>query len=330
MKNSKNILGKVFAAEYSLFWLIAAVFIFFSIAEPAFASFSNMMNILKTASIMALMVAGMTWVIAANEMDAAFPDVAAGSSMVFAMCIFSGYNLVLSIVISLIAGIACGAIISLLVVKFKYHSLITTIAISTVAKSVASAINEGMPLTATGIQSSPITHFINADLFGVPVIFIITLLIYIGLLFIQERTKFGQYIYALGENRQGVEESGVKTNKILTIIFIASSFFAALAGVMLVLIVYGSGQPRIGSSFFLDGFTVVFLGAMVLKLGKTNVVGTFLGAIMLTMIVNGLAMMGSNFAVNQIVKGVLLVIGIAVVALSQRRKRGKIGVLKYE
>ena len=69
---------------------------------------------------------------------------------------------------------------------------------------------------------------------------------------------------------------------------------------------------------------------MVLKLGKSNVVGTFLGGIMLAMIVNGLTLMGANFAASQIIKGLLLVVGIVMVAFGQKRRRGKAGVLKYE
>lgn len=330
MKKDNNILKKILKPELSLIGLMIVVYIFFGVTKPAFATVYNFMTILKTASYMAIMVAGMTWVIAANEMDCAFPDIAACSSMVFAWCIFKGFGMWPSIAVALFSGILAGSVTSILVVKFKFHSLITTIAVSTICGSVASAINGGMPLTASGIKSSIVYDIVNAKIGQMPVIFLIALGIYIVLFVIQEKTKFGQYIYALGENRQGVEEAGIKVNKILAIIFITSAAFAALAGIILVLLVYGSGQPSIGSSFFLDGFTVVFLGAMVLKLGKTNVVGSFLGSILLVMVTNGLTMMGSSYAVGQIVKGILLVIGIVIVALSQRKQRGKVGVLKYE
>ncbi|MEG1585012.1 MAG: hypothetical protein RR361_08175, partial [Anaerovorax sp.] len=102
-----------------------------------------------------------------------------------------------------------------------------------------------------------------------------------------------------------------------------SSLFAALGGILMVFTVYGSGQPKMGSAFFLDGFTVVFLGAMVLKLGKTNVVGTFFGALMLALLLNGLTMLGASFAVGQIIKGLLLVLGVVVVAVAQKKKKGK-------
>ncbi len=321
---------KIFKAEYSLFWLIGAALLFFTIVQPAFFSMYNLMNVLKNSSYMGLMVLGVTWVIAAGEMDCSFPDVAACASMVFAWFAVNGYNLWVAIAIAIFSGVACGALTSLLVVRFKFHSLITTIAVSTIAKSVAAAINGGMPLSTPVIKSTSIYKLINGSISGVPIIFLIVVTIYVILILVQEKTKYGQYVYALGENRQALKEAGVKEGRMLTSIFVTSAFFAALAGVLMVFVVYGSGQPKMGSSFFLDGFTVVFLGAMVLKLGKTNVVGTFLGGIMLAMIVNGLTLMGGSFAASQIIKGILLVIGIVMVAFGQKKRRGKVGVLKYE
>lgn len=321
---------KIVKAEFSLFWLIAAALVFFAISQPAFFSFFNLMNVLKNASYMGLMVLGVTWVIAANEMDCSFPDVAACASMVFAYLALNGMGVGLAVIVAVAAGVLCGVLTSVLVVRFHYHSLITTIAVSTVAKSIAAALNGGMPLSVPVIKSTGLYKFINGNIVGIPMIFIIVLVIYVGLYLIQEKTKYGQYVYALGENRQAMREAGIKEGRVLTSIFITSALFAALAGVLMVFVVYGSGQPKMGSAFFLDGFTVVFLGAMVLKLGKTNVVGTFLGGIMLAMIVNGLTLMGASFAVSQITKGLLLVIGIVMVAFGQRKRRGKAGVLKYE
>lgn len=301
-----KIVKKIFKAEYSLFWLIAATLVFFAVVQPAFFSFFNLMSVLKNASYMGLMVLGVTWVIAANEMDCSFPDVAACASMVFAYLAVNGTGVGLAFLAAVAAGALCGVLTSVLVVKFHFHSLITTIAVSTIAKSIAAALNGGMPISVPVIKSTGLYKFINGNIGGIPMIFIIVLVIYIVLLLIQERTKYGQYVYALGENRQAMKEAGIKEGRILSSVFITSALFAAIAGVLMVFVVYGSGQPKMGSSFFLDGFTVVFLGAMVLKLGKTNVVGTFLGGIMLAMIVNGLTLMGASFAVSQITKGLLL------------------------
>jgi len=108
-----------------------------------------------------LVMAGMTWVVSVNEMDGSFPDIAACASMIFALCISNKYNIYVSI------------------------------AISTVAKSIAADINEGMPLTALGAKTSWLYDFGNADVGGFPVIFIITVFIYWDCISFKRRQNSG-------------------------------------------------------------------------------------------------------------------------------------------
>jgi ribose/xylose/arabinose/galactoside ABC-type transport system permease subunit len=326
----KRIKWSVLFTDYALFWLIIITTAFFTIMQPVFLGFGNMMNILKNASYMIMMVTGLTWVIAAGEIDCSFPDVASCSSMVFAWFVVNDYTLPFSIFMGLLAGLFCGVLTSFFVVKCGFHSLITTIGVSTIAKSVASAINGGMPLVTPGIKSTAFYRFINSTPAGFSVNFIIVVVIFVLLLLIQEKTKYGQHIYALGENRQAINEAGIKSGRILASVFILSAVFAGIAGIVTVFMVYGCGMPRMGTSFFLDGFTMVFLGATAFKHSKTNMLGTFIGGIMLAMIVNGMTLMGGTFAASQITKGVFLVIGIFISTLGQRKNRLRLGLLKYE
>ena len=97
-----------------------------------------------------------------------------------------------------------------------------------------------------------------------------------------------------------------------------------------VLTVYKSGQPNMGASFFLNGFTCVFLGSMVLKLGKTHVVGTLIGTIVLATLTSGLTMQGAGFAVGQVTKGLLLILGVSVVTIYRRKIVPRGRKMKYE
>lgn len=328
----KQKLKSLFKAQYSLFWIILVMGLFFSVTLGSyFYSINNIMNILEQASLMGILVLGVTWVIGADEMDASFPDVAACASMVFALLVHRGYGVFMALGAGLIVGALFGCITSFFVIRFKFHSLITTIAVSTLARSVAAAINQGMPLPIPGIKSSGLYSFINGQIGPIPMVLIIAIVLYLILIFVQERTKYGQYIYALSENRQAIKETGIKEGRVLSTAFITSALFAGLGGIFMVFTVYGSGQPKMGSAFFLDGFTTVFLGAMIIKLGKPNVIGTFFGALLLAILINGLTMLGASFAISQGIKGLLLVGGVAVVAIAHKNKRRKVGgVLKYE
>ncbi|MCG8482200.1 MAG: hypothetical protein MJA31_02735, partial [Clostridia bacterium] len=147
MNSMVTITKKAFKPEFSLFWILALTFGFFSIkVGNYFYSTGNLMNILAQASAMAIMVLGVTWVIGANEMDCSFPDIAACASMIFAMMVHKGNAIGISIICALVVGVLLGLMTSFFVVKFNFHSLITTIAMATIAKSIAAIIYQGMPL----------------------------------------------------------------------------------------------------------------------------------------------------------------------------------------
>jgi ribose/xylose/arabinose/galactoside ABC-type transport system permease subunit len=201
--------------------------------------------------------------------------------------------------------------------------------VSGIAKAIAAIIGRGMPLTITNTSGSIIHNIVWGKIAGIPVLFLLAVVLYLVCFFIQEKTVYGQHIYAIGENRQAAKEAGISEKKILSSLFIVSALFAAIGGVIMMAILQ-SGQPKLGSSFFLDGFTAVFLGAVVFKLGKPNVIGTIIGAILLAILVNGLTLLGSSFFMGQIIKGALLIFGVAIVNITKNKQRGKGGKLSYE
>ena len=273
---------------------------------------------------------GLTWVIGANEMDASFPEVASCASMVFALLLNGRTDPMLAAGASLLVGVGFGCLTSLLVVRFRFHSLITTIATSTIAGAIANILYNGSVLSIKGLNSTALYKFFGRTVLGFPIVFVIAVGLYAAAFLVQEKTRYGHYVYALAENRQAVTEAGVKCGRVLTVTFVLSSFFAAFGGIVYVLTVYKSGQPSMGSSFFLNGFTIVFLGAMALRLGKANVVGTFIGALVLSALTSGLTMLGSGFAVGQVIKGLLLIMGVAVVTAYRRKIVPKGSKMKYE
>ena len=88
---------------------------------------------------------------------------------------------------------------------------------------------------------------------------------------------------------------------------------------MLQLASFTAGQPNFQGSYFVDGLTAVFLGALVIKAGKPNVIGTLIGAILIMVLGNGLTLLGVPFFVGIIIKGLLMLLGVAVIAVSRYR-----------
>lgn len=311
--------GGVFT-RYGFFLLVIAVFIAFAWLRPTFIAPGNIHGMLMSASIAALMFLGLTWIVAAGEIDVSFMSVAALSNMIVAGLVQAGAGWALATLGGLAAGLVFGLLNAGLVAGLRLPALVITIATGALAASVAAAIGLGtsISLSNTGFVGS----ILNLRLGVVPLIGVIVGLLYAISWFVQEKLTFGHYIYALEQNRAAVVEAGVPVNRMLFMLYVLSGLVSSLAGVLLAANL-SSGQPYLGTSYFLDGLTSVLLGGMALKLGKPNVLGTLAAVIFLIGLLNGAALLGWTDSERQIVRGSLLLIGVGLVVFARSRNRGR-------
>ncbi len=318
-----TVLTRMLEPQYFLIWILAAIVILFSILSPAFRTRANLVEILRSACINAVLVLGLTWIVAMGEIDVTFPDVAAFGSMVTALCVMNhvpwGVAILAGIVVSALWGLINGVLINV----FKVRALIATIGITTIAKASAYIIGKGSPIYLPAINPN-VEFLVYGKIAEIPFLFLIVLAIYLIASFLQNQTKLGQYLYALGENRQAALEAGIPEKPIIYSFYILSATLAAAGGV-LQLTSFSAGQPNFQGSYFVDGLTAVFLGALVIKAGKPNVIGTLIGAILIMVLGNGLTLLGVPFFVGTIIKGILMLAGVSAIAASRvqsvRRRR---------
>ena len=321
-------LVKLFQPQFVLIWLLFAMVLIFSITSNAFRTPDNLLEILRSSGIYAILVLGLTWIVATGELDVSFPSVAALVSMVTAYLIKIGLPIGVILILALATGTLVGIINGLMVSYLKIPSLIATIATGFTATAIAKVMGEGKPIFIA-MQSKIVYGFVYGKIFGIPVLFLTALIIYLACRFLQDRTIMGQHLYALGENRQATQEAGINASKIVFYYFILSSVMSAIAGI-LVTAQFGSGQHEIGggNAIMIEGFTAVFLGAMVIKAGKPNVIGTLIGVIILTVLVNWITLLGLPTFIVWLTRGTLLLVGVTIVTLSgyQRRVMGKLQI----
>jgi ribose transport system permease protein len=221
-------------------------------------------------------------------------------------------------------GVVFGVLNAALVAGLRLPALVITIATGALAASLAAAIGLGtsISLSSTGFVGA----LLGLRLGVVPAIALVVGALYALFWVAQERLTFGHYIYAMERNREAVVEAGVPVNRLLFILFVMSGVVSALAGVLLAANL-SSGQPYLGTSYFLDGLTAVFLGGMALKPGKPNVIGTLTAVIFLIGLLNGAALLGWTDSERQIVRGSLLLVGVGLVTFARRRgPRGRVRV----
>lgn len=304
--------------RYGFFVLVIAVFIVFAMLRPTFIAPGNIHGMLMSASIAALMFLGLTWIVAAGEIDVSFMSVAALANMLVAYLVRGGAGWELAALGGLGAGVVFGLLNAALVAGLRLPALVITIATGALAASIAAALGLGtsISLSSTGF----VGQFLSLRVGIVPAIALLVGVLYVVCWYLQERLTFGHYIYAMEQNREAVEEAGVPVNKMLFMLYVLSGLVSALAGILLAANL-SSGQPYLGMSYFLDGLTAVLLGGMALKVGKPNMVGTLAAVIFLVGLLNGAALLGWTDSERQIVRGSLLLIGVGLVVFARSRAR---------
>jgi ribose transport system permease protein len=317
MKKILTFLSHLIEPQYILIWVLLVLMLCFSILSPAFRTASNLLEVLRSACINAVLVLGLTWIVAMGEIDVTFPDIAAFGSMVTAILVMNHVMWIVAILIALVVSALWGLLSGVLINVFKVNALIATIGVTTIAKASAYIIGNGKPIYLPSVDPS-VEFVVFGKIAGIPILFIIVLVIYLVAAFLQNQTKLGQYLYAIGENRQAALEAGIPEKPIIYSFFILSALLAAAGGVLLIAS-FTAGQPNFQGSFFVDGLTAVFLGALVIKAGKPNVIGTLIGAIFIMVLGNGLTLLNVPFYIGTIIKGVLMVFGVAVITISKLR-----------
>lgn len=305
--------------KYTLILIAVIVFIIFAFLKPeTFPTYSNIMTFFRQGSIYGIVVIGVTWVLAMDEMDVSFPEIAAFASVLCATLVANGMNLDVAAIITLVCGALFGLLNGFLISELHLPSMITTIAVAGLAKALGNMIAQGRTIAVEKDPSAVFYNITNNKVLGIPIVFLVFIALIILLVVIQERTKFGQYVYAIGDSRDAAMAAGIRIKRVQKIVFTLSGLFGAFGGILLMLMV-SSGQPTMGSTLFLDSFTKILLGALLLKVGKTNMIGTLVGVLLMAMLVNGLTQMGLASHISQIITGILLIIGVMLTTFIQRR-----------
>ena len=317
MKKILSMLRTAFQPQYLLIWALVVLSTVLCLVSPAFRSKENLVEILRSAGIYGIMVLGLTWIVALGEMDVTFPDIAAFGSMVVAFLVFKDLPWIVAILIAIAVSALWGLLSGVLINVFKVRALIASIAVSSIAKALAYVIGDGSPIYLNTINPG-VNFLVYGKIAGIPLLVILVVIIYIIAAFLQNRTKLGQYLYALGENRQAALEAGIPEKPIIYSFYILSAALAAASGTLMVAS-YTSGQPNFLGTYFVDGLSIVFLGALVIKIGKPNVIGTLIGAVMIMVISNGSTLLGIPYYIGIIVKGLLMVAGVAAISASKNR-----------
>lgn len=302
-----------FASRNGALLGLIALCIALSFAAPAFLSATNLMNVGIQATTVAILAFGQTFVIVAAGIDLSVGATAAVTSMIVA---YAGANMglppLLTVLVGILAGAAFGACSGLMNAFLKLPSFITTLAMMSVARGLTLVISTGRPIPTSGT-----VNFFGGTLFGVPVPIIMMVVMGGVASAILNLTTIGRSMYAVGGNMEASRLSGIPVHKTQIAVFMLSGIFAAVAGLVIAGRLH-SAQPQAADGYEMDAIASVVIGGASLSGGKGRISGTFIGAILLAVIRNGLNIMNVSSFWQKVVIG--LVIAFAVSCDTLRRK----------
>ena len=279
-----------------------------TLGDQGFTTSNNLLNIVRQTATISVMAVAVTFVIAAAEIDLSVGAVAGLSSVICAMALDS-YGLVPGILAAVLLGAVVGAINGSLVVGIGIPSFLVTLGMLGIAHGTAQWITDSAPQPI--LNDSFNNVFGTGDLGPIPSLVIWTAVaVAIGHVVLR-RTAYGRGVLATGGNEEAARFSGVPTRRIKFTVMMASSIVAALAG-MLYAGRLESGRFQWGEGDELSVIAAVILGGTSLFGGRASVIGALLGSLMIGLINNGLTLMGLEFSQQQIVRGAIIILAVAL------------------
>ena len=289
---------------------------FHFLSDYRFFSLQNISIVMQQASINTVLAAGMTIVILTGGIDLSVGSILAVSAM--AAVIVSkipGWGL-LGIPAALLCGLLFGSINGALIAFLRLPPFIVTLGSLTAVRGVARLL--GGDTTVFNPQL-PFAFIGNGNLFGVPWLVIVALVMILVCWYVLRRTVLGVHIYAVGGNPDAARLTGIKVWAVLLFAYAASGVLAGLGGVMAAARLYAANGLQLGQSYELDAIAAVILGGTSFVGGIGSIWGTLVGALIIAVLTNGLILIGVSDIWQFIVKGLVIV---GAVALDRYRLKG--------
>lgn len=303
--------------ELSLLLAIVVLYIVFSASADGFMSFNNQINILRDAATIGIAAWAATLIIIAGEIDVSTGPMVAFISVVLAYMIQWGVPTVPAFALALVVGALLGSISGALRAYFDVPSFVATLGMWSALRGLSLFMTDALPVS---IGRNDIVDALDRPFLGVPPAAIAMIVLFAVFLFVSRKTAFGRSVYAVGGNPQAAFLAGINVARIRVSVFVLAGLMAAISGILL-LSRLGSGNATAASGLEFDVIAAVVVGGTALTGGRGSMVGTLLGVLVITLIGNGLILLGINPFIQQVVRGLIIV--AAVLANVQATKRSR-------
>lgn len=289
-----------------------------AISTPKFLTASNLLNLLKSNSVNAIICCGMLLAILMGEIDISVGSTV-GLTGVIGAYLITNLNMPvwLTVLICLGVGALVGAVNGFAVAYLQVPAFVATLATQCIGRGLTEIISGGVTIR---VRDSFYTGLGNSSIGGVSVIIIYAAVILAATWVLLNKTRFGYYIYALGGNKTAAQYSGVNVRKYNMLPYILIGLFCAVGGIIWSARL-GSAAATLGSGFEMDAIAAVVIGGTSMSGGVGTVGGTLIGILIIGVITNGLNLMGINSFWQSVFKGIIILVAVVIDVIKKKRSR---------
>jgi ribose transport system permease protein len=303
--------------SFTVFLVLIMVMIIATILSPTFIRPGNLVNVIRQISINGILAIGMTFVLLTGGIDLSVGSTMGIVAVVVATMFTKGIPPIVVVPSALLIGILVGCINGLGVTKGGITPFIMTLSTLTTIRGIALLIANGQPISwrNSGINF----RFLGqGDVLGIPIPVFVFLIVFLCAYIILKYTYFGRSVLAIGDSREAARLSGINVFRSELFVYILAGFLAALSALVL-LSRLSVGEPTAGENYELDAIAMSVIGGTSTAGGVGGVVGTLIGASLLSVIQNLLNIIGVTPFVQRIAKGVIIFIAVLMDSKNRRK-----------
>ena len=321
-KNKNGILAKVQRftdhREFMIFYIIVLGVIAMAYAIPEFLSHQNMSAVLLALADQSIIAVGMTLLLVSGGFDMSVGSTMALAGATTAIWLTLGLPVPIAILLGLAVGALIGAINGLIIAEVGINPFITTLGMMSLARGMLMVVSDGKNIS--GLPDS-FTVIGQGSVFGIQYPIIISIVLVAAGDFLLRRSRFFRQNYYMGANEKAAVLSGINVKKMKVFNYALTGLLAALAGIIITARL-GSASTSAGKGLELRVISAVIIGGASLKGGVGTVFGSFLGALLMAIIVSSINLLGVQLNWIDFVLGATLLLAVMADTFAKRKTSG--------
>ena len=294
-------------AVYALI-LLSLIFTLFT---AQFLTVHNLTNVGMQGSVLIIVSLGMTLIILSEGIDLSLGPVLGLAGVVLALCVKQQVGLPLAILLAILVGAVFGVLNGVLISHVGLPPFVVTLGTFGMAQGLALVLTEGSSVPGLG---PAVQYFNDGRILGVQVPIILTGIAFLVVYVILYHTKFGTYVFAIGGNQEALTLAGVRTRLYKTGVYVLGGSLAGV-GALVMTARMNAAHPTVGVGLEFDAIASVILGGTSFERGKGWLGGTIIGALAVSVLRNGLNLIGLSTSWQVSMVGLVIILAIVVDSL---------------